>query len=61
MTSPAPPLTPHDERRLSVAAAVHPKTIRRAYRGEAIRSTCEARIRRAAADLGLPPPPAVQP
>ena len=57
-SSPMPaPLSPHDERRLSVVAAVHPKTIRRAYRGEMIRSTCEARIRDAARDLGLPPPP----
>jgi hypothetical protein len=57
VAKPLPPLSPHDERRLSVVAAVHPKTIRRAYRGEAVRSTCEARIRRAAIDLDFPPPP----
>ena len=56
------PLSPHDERRLSVVAAVHPKTVRRAYRGEMIRSTCEARIRDAARELRLPlPPPKVAP
>jgi hypothetical protein len=51
------PLSPHDARRISAAAAVHPKTVARAYRGEVVRSTCAARIADAARALGLPSPP----
>jgi hypothetical protein len=51
-------LSAHDARRVAVSAAVHPKTVARAYRGEAIRSTCAARIAEAARTLGLPQPPA---
>jgi hypothetical protein len=54
-------LSAHDARRLAVTAAVHPKTVARAYRGEAVRSTCRARIVEAAHTLGLPSPPAVWP
>ena len=51
------PLTAHDARRVAVAAAVHPKTVVRAYRGLVVRSTCSARIVGAARSLGLPEPP----
>lgn len=50
-------LTPHDVRRIAVAASVHPKTVTRAYRGADVRSTCAARIAEAARALGLPLPP----
>jgi hypothetical protein len=50
-------LSPHDLRRVAVAAAVHPKTVARAYRGHVVRSTCAARIDEAARVLGLPLPP----
>jgi hypothetical protein len=56
MTLPLPILSAHDTRRVAVAAAVHPKTVSRAYRGEVVRSTCAARIVEAARSLGLPPP-----
>ena len=48
----------HDVRRLSVEGEVHPRTVLRAYSGEPIRSLCAARIERAAAALGITPPPA---
>ena len=47
----------HDERRIAVAAAVDPRTVRRAYRGQPIAGTCAARIADAVAELGVPPPP----
>lgn len=47
-------LSPHDARRIAVAAAVHPRTVLRAYRGDTVRSTCAARIAHAATLLGLP-------
>lgn len=50
-------LSAHEIRRIAVTAAVHPKTVARAYRGEFIRSTCAARILDAARMLGLPLPP----
>jgi DNA-binding LacI/PurR family transcriptional regulator len=53
----SPPLSAHDVRRLAVAAAVHPKTVSRAYRGESVRSTCAARIADAAHTLGIQQPP----
>lgn len=55
-TDESPRLSAHDVRRLAVTAAVHPKTVARAYRGEAVRSTCAARIVDAARALGLPEP-----
>jgi len=52
------PLSAHDARRIAVTAAVHPKTVVRAYSARAVRSTCAARIADAARSLGLPLPPA---
>lgn len=49
-------LSPHDVRRLSVAAYVHPTTVGRVYRGARVRSTTLARIVDAARSLGLPLP-----
>lgn len=49
-------LSAHDARRIAVAAAVHPKTVARAYAGLPVRSTSAARIVEAARILGLPQP-----
>jgi len=46
-------LTPHDRRRIAVAAAVDPRTVDRYLRGQTVASTCTARIRDALARLGL--------
>ena len=50
-------LSAHDERRVAVCSISHPRTVRRAYRGDEIRSTSRARIVAAATELGLPLPP----
>jgi len=54
-------LSAHDARRIAVTAAVHPKTVARAYRGQVVRSTCAARIVDAARTLHLPLPPTERP
>lgn len=50
-------LSAHDVRRICVTGEIHPGTVQRAYRGEAVRSTSLARIVRAARALDLPLPP----
>lgn len=58
MSSPAPFIPrAHDARRIAAAAAVDPRTVRRAYLGKPIAGTTAARIAVAVASLGLPPPP----
>jgi hypothetical protein len=52
-TDAAPLLSPHEERRVAVHAAVDPRTLRRYLVGEPIVSTCRARIERALEELGL--------
>ncbi len=46
-------LNAHDTRRVSVTACVEPRTVRQYLRGEAVRSTCAARIVTALHELGL--------
>ena len=53
MDTPRTRITAHERRRISVLAAVDPRTLDRFLSGKPIRSTCEARIRLA---LGLPAP-----
>jgi hypothetical protein len=51
-------LTPHDRRRLAVAAPCDDDTVIRAYAALPVRQLSRLRLERAAAELGLPPPPA---
>lgn len=46
-------LAHHERLELAVEACVHPRTVERVYRGEPIRSTTAARLKRAAQSLGL--------
>ncbi len=46
-------LTPHDERRVAVAAGCDPRTVRAYLEGRPMRSTTAARIRETLKDLGL--------
>jgi len=50
-------LTPHDRRRMAVAAPCDEDTIIRAYSGQQVRPLSLLRIQGAATALGLPPPP----
>lgn len=52
-TDSALPLSPHEERRVAVAAGVDPRTLRRYLQREPIVSTCRARIERALDELDL--------
>lgn len=55
-------LTPHDERRVAVAAGCDPRTVRAYLEARPMRSTTSARIAEALANLGLdvaPEPPAI--
>lgn len=49
-------LTPHDERRVAVAAGCDPRTVRAYLEGRPMRSTTAARIRDALKDLDLSGP-----
>ena len=49
----APKLTPHDERRVAVAAGCDPRTVRTYLAGQPTRSTTAARIRAALHALGV--------
>jgi transcriptional regulator GlxA family with amidase domain len=50
-------LSHHERLELAVEACVHPRTVERLFRGEPIRSTTAARIKRAAQSLGITLPP----
>ena len=49
-------LSAHNVMRIAVYGFTHPRTVRRAYRGDPVRSTTAARIIDAAQKLGLPEP-----
>lgn len=49
-------MSPHEARRIAVAACVCERTVRRYFRGLAVRSTCRARIDEALKNLGLEAP-----
>lgn len=51
-------VTPHDRRRIAVAAAVDTRTVERWLRGDPIRSTVAARIAQALDELRLDVKPA---
>jgi len=53
-----PMLTPHDLRRLAVAAAVDPRTVTRWLAGLAGPADIDARLTKAAAELGIQRSPA---
>jgi hypothetical protein len=53
ITMSLPPINPHDRRRVAVTAAVDPRTVDRYLRGQAVASTCAARIREALEHLGF--------
>jgi len=50
------PRSAHDVRRISVHGAVCPKSVRKAYSGQGVRSTTMVRVLNAAVSLGLPMP-----
>lgn len=50
---PTAKLTPHDERRVAVAAGCDPRTVRAYLEGRPMRSTTAARIREVMKDLDL--------
>lgn len=50
-------IDPHDQTRIAVLAICDARTVRRAYAGRRVLSSTLVRLRRAALDLGLPPPP----
>lgn len=51
-----PRLEAHQKLQLAVEAGVHPRTVDRALRGQAVRSTVAARLRKASTELGFPLP-----
>jgi hypothetical protein len=50
---PAPPLSAHQERAISVSACVDPRTVRRYLAGRRVTSTCSARVEQALRALHL--------
>jgi len=50
-------LSPHDERRVAVVAAVDPRTVRSYLAGRSQHSTVVARVESALRELGLAIPP----
>lgn len=50
-------LTPHDFVRIAAECVVDPRTVRRVYSGARCATTTRERVRRAAEQLKLPPPP----
>jgi hypothetical protein len=53
MLNSVPTFTPHQIRRLAVAAEAHPRTAERFLRGESVRGTARDRLARAARELGF--------
>jgi hypothetical protein len=53
MTDAQPKLTPHEERRVAVAAGCDPRTVRAYLAGKSQRSTVAARVNEALRAMGL--------
>jgi hypothetical protein len=58
MQAPEPIPDAQSRREIAARAICDDRTIRRAYRGDAVKPASHERIRRAAVSLGLPLPPA---
>lgn len=56
--NPTPKLTPHEERRVAVAAGCDPRTVRAYLKGRAQRSTVVSRVHDALVALGFHATPA---